>query len=224
MTEERLSPGRLRRGGQMKNTLYPPFAVAVVDDEQAVLDAVRAVLKSVGITNILCLRESSELINVMERTDVGVVLLDLVMPGLRGEEIIPLIRQEYPDLPLVVIAGNREVEKAVECMQARADDYLTKPVESGKLVATVRRFIEVQELRRENAALGNNFVSARLNNPTAIDGPITADGKMLRLFSYAEAIACTRHPVLITGETGVGRSWWHAQYTRRAGGRASSSR
>ncbi|HEY9594624.1 MAG TPA: sigma-54 dependent transcriptional regulator [Spirochaetia bacterium] len=189
----------------MKTALIPTFAVAIVDDEQTILDVVSAVLRSAGLTNLMPVRDPTELLPRMERTDVGVMLLDLAMDGLSGEELIPLLRHKHPDVPIVVLTGNHDVEKAVACMKAGVDDYLMKPVEPAKLVATVRRFVELQELRRENAALGRNYVTGRPVDSEAFAEILTADDTMLRLFRYVETIAGSPHPVLVTGETGVGK-------------------
>ncbi len=189
----------------MKSPPQPAFAVAVVDDDRSILDAVTGVLHAAGITNTVVVQESSTLLEVVGQRDIGMVLMDLAMPGLSGEELIPLLKQDHPGIPIIVITANHEVDKAVACMKAGVDDYLTKPFEPAKLIATVRRFVEIQELRRENAALGQTYLSADLRHPEAFSELVTADAKMRRLFGYAETVAATRHVVLITGETGVGK-------------------
>ena len=193
------------RGGFMTGSPSPGFAIAIVDDEQPILDAVSAVLQSVGITNIIGIRESTRLLEVMNETDVGLILLDLAMPRLSGEELIPILKQDHPEVPIIVITGNHDVDKAVACMKAGVEDYLAKPVEPAKLIATVRRFVEIQELRRENAALGRNYISDELAHPEAFSDILTAESTVRRLFRYIETISATEHVVLITGETGVGK-------------------
>jgi DNA-binding NtrC family response regulator len=206
-------------GGSVTGQPYPSFSVMVVDDEPIIIDSVRALLKSAGVTNVTGVHDSTAALDVLERGDVGVVLLDLTMPGLSGEELIPLFRHHAPDLPIVVITGNREVEKAVECMKAGVDDYLTKPMEGAKLVATVRRFIEIQELRLENKALAGGFLCPELERPEAFAEIVTADDSMRSLMRYVEAIGRTRHPVLVTGETGTGKEMI-ARAVHKVSGRA----
>ncbi len=188
-----------------KDSAYPSFAVLVVDDDQHVLDSVRTTLKLADITNIKCVKDSTEMLGVIEGQDIGVLLLDLGMPGLSGDELIPLIRQENPGLPIVVITGNHTVDKAVECMKAGVDDYLTKPVETSKLVATVRRFIEIQELRKENSELSRGYFTSKLKHPEAFSRIPTVNSRVRSIMQYVEAISRTASPVLITGETGVGK-------------------
>jgi DNA-binding NtrC family response regulator len=183
----------------------PSFFVLVVDDEDYVRESVAAALKSSGIANVLKASEPMEAMEVLATRDVGLVLLDLTMPAMPGEKLLARIREEQPGVSVVMVTGNRDVEKAVECMRAGASDYLVKPVERERLVATVRRIIEHQELVRENEAIKERLLSASANRNTAFSEIATADPRMLQLMAYAEAIAKSAHPVLVTGETGVGK-------------------
>jgi DNA-binding NtrC family response regulator len=183
----------------------PSFSVLIVDDEEYVRQSVAAALKSAGITNVASASEPIEAMEVLSSRDVGLVILDLTMPGMSGEELLARIHEEQPGTSVVVVTGNRDVEKAVECMRAGASDYLLKPVERERLVATSRRLIEHQELLRENEAIKERLLSASaLRNP-AFSAVATADPRLLQLMAYAEAIAKSAHPVLVTGETGVGK-------------------
>jgi DNA-binding NtrC family response regulator len=181
------------------------FYVLVVDDEDYVRESVAAALKSAGIVNVASAAEPIEAMDFLSSHDVSLVLLDLTMPGMSGEELLARIREEQPGASVVVVTGNRDVEKAVECMRAGAADYLIKPVERERLVSTVRRIIEHQELIRENEAIKERLLSGQAQRNAAFSAIATADPQMLQLMAYAEAIAKSSHPVLVTGETGVGK-------------------
>jgi DNA-binding NtrC family response regulator len=183
----------------------PGFCILVVDDEDYVRASVAAALKSAGIANVATAAEPIEAMEVLSSRDVGIVLLDLTMPVMPGEELLLRIREEQPGAAVVVITGNRDVDKAVECMRAGAADYLVKPVERERLVATVRRLIEHQELLRENEAIKERLLSAEGPRNAAFAAIATADARMLQLMGYVDAIARSSHPVLVTGETGVGK-------------------
>jgi DNA-binding NtrC family response regulator len=183
----------------------PGFCVLVVDDEDYVRESVAAALKSAGIANVAMAGSPIEAMELLASRDVGLVLLDLTMPGMSGEELLVRIREEQPGASVIVVTGNRDVEKAVECMRAGAADYLVKPVERERLVATARRMIEHQELIRENEAIKDRLLSISAQRNAAFSTIATADQRMLQLMAYAEAIAKSAHPVLITGETGVGK-------------------
>jgi DNA-binding NtrC family response regulator len=184
----------------------PGFCVLVVDDEDYVRSSVGAALKSAGISDVASASDPIEAMEVLSSRDVGLVLLDLTMPIMAGEELLLRIREEQPGAAVVVITGNRDVEKAVECMRAGAADYLVKPVERERLVSTAKRVIEHQELLRENEAIKDRLLSPQAGDrDPAFDEIATADPRMLQLMGYAVAIAKSSHPVLVTGETGVGK-------------------
>ena len=94
---------------------------------------------------------------------------------------------------------------AVECMKQGAFDYLVKPVDKARLVTTVRRAIEARNLRDENRRLKHYLLSDKLEHPEVFSALITQDPVMQSIFQYVEVIAVNRVPVLITGETGVGK-------------------
>ncbi len=189
----------------MNVELYPSFSVLIVDDEEYVLNSLSGVLESGGITNIIYTRDSREVLDLLSSREVGVVLLDLTMPYLSGKELLPLIHLDFPDIPVIIITGNSELPTAVECMKIGATDYLVKAVEDSKLIATVKRAIETQELKRQISALTKHLVSNELEHPEAFSEIVTNNDKMRAIFLYVEAIAKTVQPVLITGETGVGK-------------------
>jgi DNA-binding NtrC family response regulator len=187
------------------NSAGPGFSVLVVDDEEYVRQSVVAALKSAGIVDVASAREPIEAMELLASLDVGLVLLDLTMPGMSGEQLLARIREDQPGTSVVVVTGNRDVEKAVECMRAGAADYLIKPVERERLIATAKRIIENQELLRENEEIKEKLLSSSAQRNAAFSAIATADPRMLQLMSYAEAIAKSAHPVLVTGETGVGK-------------------
>jgi DNA-binding NtrC family response regulator len=150
-------------------------------------------------------RDPSTLLEVIERHSIGVVLLDLSMPGGDGRELLGLIRQDHPQTSVIVITGNKDIESAVECMMLGAADYLTKPIEGARLINGVRHIMEIQGLERENLAMREKLLSPK-RTPSPAFGPIaTAAKSMGPVLAYAETIAASSHPVLITGETGVGK-------------------
>ncbi len=133
------------------------------------------------------------------------VLLDLIMPHLRGEEILERISELTPELPVIVVTAEQDVRSAVRCMRLGAVDYLVKPVDGDQLVAAVERTLEQSALQWENRRLREQFFTDQLQNPEAFADIVTADPAMRRLFGYLEAISRGSQPVLVTGETGTGK-------------------
>jgi DNA-binding NtrC family response regulator len=133
------------------------------------------------------------------------MLLDLRMPHISGEELLPMITADYPEIPVVVVTGSNDVDTAVKCMQHGAFDYILKPVEKSRLIGGVKRAVELRELQRENQLLKAHVLSDKLEKPEAFSEIITISTSMRSIFQYIEAIANSPRPVLITGETGVGK-------------------
>ena len=98
-----------------------------------------------------------------------------------------------------------DVQTAFRCMRKGAFDYLTKPVDADQLSACLKRAIDYRLLKRQNDLLVHHILTDSLKKPEAFSAIITQDRKMISLFMYCEAIAQGNEPVLITGETGVGK-------------------
>ena len=189
----------------MSATLVPQDPVLLVDDEELALAAADFALRTQGITNLLSCRDSRAVPGLLAAGSFAAVLLDLSMPHLSGRELLPGIVQEHPELPVIVLTGANDVETAVRCMKDGAFDYLLKPVDEARLVSAVGRAIEIGAMRRENSALKRYLLSDTLEHPEAFAGIVTAAKSMRAIFQYAEAVAPTPLPILVTGETGVGK-------------------
>jgi len=189
----------------MSAARYPGAPVLLVDDEERFLASAAMTLASEGITNIAQCPDGSLVLARLAAEEHAVVLLDISMPRVSGRELLPRIVAEHPDLPVIMITGINEADTAVECMKAGAFDYLVKPVEDARLVSAVKRAVEMRQVRRENALLVRYLLSDELAHPETFSAIITRSKKMRSIFQYAETIAGTPQPVLITGETGVGK-------------------
>jgi DNA-binding NtrC family response regulator len=190
----------------MKIELFPANPVLIVDDEESVISSLTNVLKSNGITNIVGCPDGRELLGLLNKTGAELILLDLSMPHLSGNELLSDIRDLYPHLPVIIVTGTDEVQSAVECMKMGAFDYMVKPVESTRLASGVRRAMDLRKLKRQYLELKERLVDSTLSHPEAFSPIITQNKRMHAVFLFVEAIAKTNEPVLITGETGVGKN------------------
>ena len=189
----------------MSSRLYPDYPVLVVDDEAHIVESQLNVLKSNGINNIISTTDSREVLGLLHSNEVEVVILDLRMPYISGEDILLQIRDDFPHVPVIIITGTNEIDIAVKCMRAGAFDYMVKAVEESRLVSGVSRAIELRELKREYWDLRKRLLSDRLSNPEVFSRIITQNRKMQSIFLFVESIAKTDETVLISGETGVGK-------------------
>jgi DNA-binding NtrC family response regulator len=184
---------------------YPRLPVILVDDELQALDSFELALRSGNVNNLLRCQDSRDVMSMLAEQDVEVMLLDLRMPHLTGEELLPQITRDFPHVPVIVITGADDVETAVKCMRAGAFDYIVKPVERSRLIGSVKTALELRELQRQNQLLRAHVLSDQLTDPEPFAEIITTSKMMRSIFQYTEAIANSPQPVLITGETGVGK-------------------
>jgi len=184
---------------------YPSSGLLLVDDEPAWLRAMGLALERAGITNLRTCQDSREVMGILAEGTTGLVLLDLTMPHVSGDELLRLIAAEHPEVTVIVISGLNQVETAVQCVKGGAFDYFVKTSEAERLVAGVLRAVRVRELEVENREMASRILSGSLRRPEVFGEIVTRDRAMLSIFSYLEAVARSPEPVLITGESGVGK-------------------
>jgi DNA-binding NtrC family response regulator len=189
----------------MTESAYPHFPVMMVDDEAQAINSFEMTLRSANMNNFIRCHDSRDVMPLLSSQDIEVMLLDLRMPHISGEELLPIITADYPEIPVVVVTGSNDVDTAVKCMQHGAFDYILKPVEKSRLIGGVKRAVELRELQRENQLLKAHVLSDKLEKPEAFSEIITVSPNMRSIFQYIEAVANSPRPVLITGETGVGK-------------------
>jgi DNA-binding NtrC family response regulator len=144
---------------------------------------------------------------ILRSTEIEIILLDLMMPFVSGEEILSRVVESCPHIPVIIVTGVNELDTAVQCMKNGAFDYVLKPVEESRLIPSIRRALEIRRLRRENSRLASGFFSEKLTHPEVFKHIITRNSKMQAIFRYCEAVAEGQQPILITGETGVGKEF-----------------
>jgi len=190
----------------MKETPHPLNPVLLVDDEVAWLRSLTILLeRSLGINNVLAVQDGREALKILGTLQVSLVLLDVTMPHLTGDQVLEGIMERTPETPVIIHTGRNEVGIAVRCMKLGALDYFVKTVEQERLVAGVRRALALAELREENRRLKQGLISRQLRDPGAFSAIVTVNAEMQAVFRYVEAIAGSREPVLITGESGTGK-------------------
>ncbi|MGH8580940.1 MAG: sigma-54-dependent transcriptional regulator, partial [Gammaproteobacteria bacterium] len=177
----------------------------IVDDDPALLRSAGVLLRKGGISNVLTVERGREALHVLAEERIGVLILDLALPDLSGQEVLEQVTSEYPEVSVIIMTAATELDTVIDCMRKGASDYLVKPVDNNRFISAVFRAIEVLRLREEVYALKERFLVGEVRNPHAFARIITQNKKMRLLFQYVEAVAGSRQPVLITGETGVGK-------------------
>ncbi len=189
----------------MNITLHPLRPIMIVDDEASILLAIDTTLQMAGLNNTVTCQDSRRVMDMLAENPFELMLLDLNMPNVDGHRLLDDVRLEYPDVPVIIVTGAVDVETAVRCIKAGAFEYIVKPVEADRLITAVNRAVSYQELKRENQSLRRHMMRTDLEQPEAFGRIITGNRKMIILFQYVESIATTSQPVLVQGETGVGK-------------------
>ncbi len=202
----------------MKLSEYAELPVMIVDDEVETLRSFQILLKSAGIRNVTTLDDSRVVMRELDQREHAAIILDLTMPYLPGADLLREITEHHPNIPVLIVTATSEIETAVECMKKGAFDYIVKPVEKERLLSSLRKALELSLLRREVSSLKESLLSERLRHEEAFNEIYTASPRIHALFRYVEAVATSQQPILITGETGVGKELF-ARAVHRLSGR-----
>ncbi len=189
----------------MKEKERPSDPILIVDDEAEAIMGCRFMLETAGLNNIIPCSNSTDVMDIIKTKEISLVLLDLSMPEVTGKELLLEINRDFPDTPVIIITGTNNLETAIDCMKNGAFDYLVKPFEESRFVSSVKKAVEMRELKKEYTSFKDRIFSNKIENPEAFSEVITENSQMHTIFKYCETIAKTLRPVLITGDTGTGK-------------------
>jgi DNA-binding NtrC family response regulator len=173
--------------------------LVVIDDDPQNIKMVQFVLADEGL-EILASTDAQEGLDLIRRTHPQIVLLDLVMPGVQGMELLEKILDFDPGIDVILMTGYYSTESAVEAIQKGASDYLPKPLSTEKLQQRIHQIADEAKRRQRSLRLDNDL----LEN-FAFEGMAGRSPLMLELFSKIRRIAPHFRSVLVTGATGVGK-------------------
>ena len=201
--------------------------VLIIDDKPGVLEAL-VLLLSLRDIQALTATTPAEGLAVLGRTAVDLVIQDMnfsadTTSGVEGAALFRAIRQRWPDLPVILLTAWTRLENAVELVKAGAADYLAKPWDDAKLLATVENLLELSESTRELTAARQARGQRReqLQQRLKLDGLVFRSEAMLSMLELAAQVARTELPVLVSGPNGSGKervaAIVHANSGRAAG-------
>lgn len=119
--------------------------ILVVDDDRELRETISEILVDAGFV-VAAAGSGEEALAVLREQTFDLVLLDMIMPGLGGQEILPLLKRQAPRARVIMITAFATVDNAVAAMRRGADDYLTKPFKVDELLTAVRRSLEEARL------------------------------------------------------------------------------
>ncbi len=148
----------------------------------------------------------SEALQLLARNDAAgtpfaVALCDVAMPTMNGHEVLRRVNKEHPSTAVLMLTGYGTIESAVEAVRLGAVDYLTKPVVDSELKLALERGLRQHTLLSENRQL-----KKRLDDRFGLDAIVGTDHRMLKIYELIESVAPSKTTVLMTGESGVGKS------------------
>ncbi len=172
--------------------------ILIIDDEMDIRDIIADILEDEGYETRLARNSDEALDSVLERRP-SLVILDIWLQGSRldGLEILSILKQQHPDLPVIMISGHGNIETAVSAIQMGAYDYIEKPFQADRLLLITARAIENSKLIRENKELKERSLHG--------DELIGSSFIMGQLQQQIEKVAPTNSRIMITGDSGSGK-------------------
>ena len=178
------------------------LTILVADDEKNIREGLGRALELDGY-DVLTAEDGKQAMDLLGKRVVDLVLTDLRMPKVSGEELLKHIAGTLPNLPVIVLTGHGTVENAVVAMRHGAYDFLTKPVNLDRLSLLVKRALENRVLALEHQALKEEV--SKLEKKRKYAQIIGKSAPMQRVYELINQVASSRASVLITGESGVGK-------------------
>ena len=187
----------------------------IVDDDSLVCESLKEMLLLEGFS-VDAVMSGQDALNKIKNQHYQVILSDIQMPGLDGIELLKELKGRTPDSTVIFITGHGHIAGAVEAIKLGAYDYIIKPIDDLRLKLTIRHALEQKKLQASYDSL-----KRRLKPWTLDDTMVFGDPKMAQLLEMVHTIADTMATVLITGESGTGKSmlaqYIHAHSHRKDG-------
>ncbi|MDR1786004.1 MAG: sigma-54 dependent transcriptional regulator, partial [Spirochaetaceae bacterium] len=175
------------------------FTVLIVDDEKNIREGLSEALGMDGY-NVRLAEDGRAGWGCIEKGDIDLVITDLRMPGMSGEELLKRAAAESPSIPVIVLTGHGSIDSAVDAMRSGAYDFLTKPVNLDRLSLIVKRALSRRELE-----VRARHMEEELRGKETFENIVGNNAEMQRVFQVVKRAAGAKASVLITGESGVGK-------------------
>ncbi len=173
--------------------------ILIVDDEEVLQDVLTALVRKEGHQPLIA-GTGEEALTVLEREEIDLVLLDLMLPRMSGLEVLREVRRTDPDQVVVVVTAFSSIEGAIEAMREGAFHYIPKPFKNEEVLLTLRKGLEQRRLTSENRALRE-----QLQQRFSFDNIIGKSRPMQQVFELIQLAAPSKSNILITGESGTGK-------------------
>ena len=173
--------------------------ILIADDEETARNSLGQILTDDGYQVTLA-ADGKEALRLVAQEAPDILLTDLRMPGMDGQEVLSRVRQGYPDVAVVVMTAHGTIRSAVRSLRDGAEDYLTKPIDVEELEHLLERL-----LKRRRLADETRMLRERLDDKYRFENIIGRSTEMLEVFRLVEQVAPSQASCLVTGESGTGK-------------------
>ena len=177
-------------------------SILICDDEKNIRSGLAMAMELEGYESIEA-TDGQDAWDKINKLGVDLVITDLRMPKMSGEDLLRKIIGAYPRMPVIILTGHGTIETAVDAMRGGAVDFFTKPVDLDRLSLVVRKALSDTDLYAEHERLKEEVQQLKARN--RYDRIIGKSQKMVELMDIVSQVAPTKASVLITGESGVGK-------------------
>jgi len=173
--------------------------ILVVDDETIVRESLRDWFSDAG-HQVLVAEDGSQALEIIEKERPCIAIVDLVMPGMDGIELLKRAKEIFPNIEVIVITAYASIPTAIAAMKQGAYDYIEKPFSMERVELLIKKLVEHQRLVEENISLHQ-----KLEGRYRFEDIISKSSKMQQLIELIKVVAKSHATVLITGESGTGK-------------------
>jgi DNA-binding NtrC family response regulator len=173
--------------------------ILVIDDEESIRELLKDFLESKG-ADVAAVSNGETGLNLLKEEKFDLFLLDLMMPGMSGLDVLREVASEKIDVPSIVITAHATVQTAVEAMKLGAFDYITKPFNLEEFYISIKRALDVSRLQEENVRL-----KKELRRKFGFSKIIGNSIQIQEVIKFIGKIADTDSTILVTGESGTGK-------------------
>ncbi|MDB5290398.1 MAG: Response regulator of zinc sigma-54-dependent two-component system [Phycisphaerales bacterium] len=172
----------------------------ILDEDRIILQSLSQFLRREGY-DVRTSDRADDAMSLLESQQIELLLADVNMPGIKAAEFLRDVRRRFPHVVVIVITSYGSIEGAVEATKMGAFDYLTKPIVDEEIRVVVEKAVRQQSLLFENQTLRQ-----QLDLRFGLENVVGHDHRMLKIFDLAEAVTDSRTTVLMSGESGTGKS------------------
>ncbi len=173
--------------------------ILVIDDEKNYLLILETILGEEDYS-VTALSDPEMALNYLDESEVDVVITDMKMPGVSGQEVLEHVRKNYPHIPVLIMTAYGSIDGAVEAMKCGAFDYISKPFSNDELVLSVKKAVMLSRSEQEIIRLRQTL--AEQHGPHKLVGRSKPIREVLQLVSK---VAPSKSTVMVTGESGTGK-------------------